>query len=573
MKLFPSRLFLFVLVTMVTLRAQDRIPFYEDFIEAGNLDEYLELAHRQLDEKPDAKESPRLALDLIMMGKATEDLKSVMRGTDLLLFDYLGTLPSLHFISSFDKGSPRLTQLLKVKLNEADLNDLNFSNTFADTLVLLNRIHGAELMNDPSLLLESYLVVEKSENRKLLDSLSEALDIIEKNSGRFSEIISLCRSESSVFKKLSELHQRKDFGTDFLVKFFTAQLSASEKKSPEFLDLMINSSLWGENKKPDLALHYLSTLPDELASLPKYQISTAFAHLIKGNHETSITLLKSISQAKINTDSPDTWNHLADSMQDGLEFRESRSSLFLQQLDKVYENWQREQDAFLIEGSWGPADSDHPIEFFIGVSKAKQSFEIHFHQNKQPFFLYKMTPENCHIFTPAGKYLLFTKDGAYPLPKIEVSRDIDAGSFNYSFNLNFGRKFEEFNQQICDNLDISYLSTIKGREVLLNHIIDRQGIWFSPPASSDQGTVFTLHKIDPVQKSITNKIEISPSGKLVSLTLGKLQITNFSSGSEDLLESLPKWPDSPKPTKKANFQLSTLIESIEELLEGNSSSL
>lgn len=572
MKLLSARLFLFVFSIAVTLRAQDRIPFYEDFIEAGNLEDYLELAHRHLDEKPDANESPRLALDLIMMGKATEDLKSVMRGTDLLLFDYLGSLPSLHFISSFDKGSPRLTQLLKVKLNEADLSDLNFSNSFADTLILLNRIHGAGLMNDPSLLLESYLVVEKSESRKLLNNLSDALDVIEKKPGKFSEIISLCRSDSSLFTKLSELHKRKNFETDFLVKFFTAQLTPSERKSPKFLELMINSSLWGENKKPDLALHYLSTLPDELASLPKYQVTTAFAHLIKGNSETSLTLLKSISQAKNNSEDPDTWNHLADSMGDGLEFRESRSSLFLQQLEKVYDNWQREQDAFLIEGFWQPNHSGNPIEFHIGVSNVRQSFEIQFHQNKKPFFLYKITPEKSHLFTPSGRHLLYVKEGAYPLPKIEISRDIDAGSFNYSFNLNFGREFQEFAQQISDNLDISYLSTTKGREVLLNHIIDRQGIWFSPPASSEQGTLFTLHKIDPIQKSITNKIEISPSGKLVSLALGKLQLSTFSSGTEDLLKSLPKWPESPKLTKEGNFQLSILIESIEELLKRNSSS-
>ena len=207
-------------------------------------------------------------------------------------------------------------------------------------------------------------------------------------------------------------------------------------------------------------------------------MTTAFAHLIKGNtnisHPTQIDL-----QAKNNTEDPNTWNHLADSMGDGLEFRESRSSLFLQQLEKVYDNWQREQDAFLIEGFWQPNHSANPIEFHIGVSNMRQSFEIQFHQNKKPFFLYKITPENSHLFTPSGRHLLYVKEGAYPLPKIEISRDIDAGSFNYSFNLNFGREFQEFAQQISDNLDISYLYD-KGREVLLNHIIDRQGIWFSP---------------------------------------------------------------------------------------------
>ena len=133
--------------------AEERIPFYEDYIEDGNLQQYLKLANQYLDEKPNSNEAPRLALDLMMMGKAAEDFNSVVRGTDLLLFDYLGTLPSLHFISSFDKGSPRLSQLLHIKLSEADLSDANFSSAYANTVILLARIHGPELMSDPYLLL------------------------------------------------------------------------------------------------------------------------------------------------------------------------------------------------------------------------------------------------------------------------------------------------------------------------------------------------------------------------------------------------------------------------------------
>ena len=111
---FPVRTFLFFSLLCNFLHADDRIPFYEEFIESGDLVGYLKLAHQFLDKNPEAKESPRLALDLMMMGKAAEDLKSIVRGTDLLLFEYLGSLPSLHFISSFDKGSNRLTQLLKL---------------------------------------------------------------------------------------------------------------------------------------------------------------------------------------------------------------------------------------------------------------------------------------------------------------------------------------------------------------------------------------------------------------------------------------------------------------------------
>ena len=93
---FLFRLLLCLSVPCFFCLAEERIPFYEDYIEDGNLQEYLKLANQYLDEKPNSNEAPRLALDLMMMGKAAEDFNSVVRGTDLLLFDYLGTLPSLH---------------------------------------------------------------------------------------------------------------------------------------------------------------------------------------------------------------------------------------------------------------------------------------------------------------------------------------------------------------------------------------------------------------------------------------------------------------------------------------------
>ncbi len=564
---FLVRLFVCVLGTLSTLRAEDRIPFYEDFIESGNLKEFIELAHNYLDENPDAKEAPRLALDLIMMGKASEDLKSVVRGTDLLLFQYLGTLPSLHFISSFDKGSPRLAQLLKVKLDEANLSDQNFSNSFADTIVLLNRIHGAQLMNDPSLLLSSYLVVQSSNNEQLLDDLSEALDMVEKNIPNYGALISLCRSEAVPLSKIAELHKITGLETDFVIKFFTSQLTPEQRKSPEFLEIMINSTLFGSNKKPELALSYLSSLPDESATLPKYQVCTAFAHLINGNSETSLSLLKSIAQNNGAGGNADPWREIADSMSDGTEFGESRKTLFLDQLQKLFASWQRENEIFVIEGSWNKEDSENGLIFKIGINKKAQSFEIHFQKNKKPFFSYKVVPENCQIITPSGKNILFTKPGAFPLPKIEVIRDTDAGSFNYSFNLNFGKSFDEFAQQVSENIDISYLSTPKGREVLLNHVIERQGLWFSPPASSDQGTVFTIHRIDPEEISRKYKIEISPAGKLISLSLGKLEISNFTMGSSDSSNLLPQWPESSELSKSDDFQLSILVESIGELIK------
>jgi len=557
-------LFYFGIISALA-QAQERIPFYEDFIEGGDLSGYLELAHRFLDEKPDSKEAPRVALDLIMMGKAAENLKSVVRGTDLLLFKYLGTLPSLHFISSFDKGSPRLNQLLKVKIAEADLNQKDFAQSFADAIVLLARIHGPELMADPSLLLRTYLIVTMSDNSRLLESLEKALDVTEEKNKDFGSLVSICRAENAPMEKITRLRQISHPEAEFYIKYFTNRLTNEEKKSKLFLESSIQSALFGVSPKADLSLTYLSNLPNDLSTSPKYQVYTAFAHLLRGNQESAISLLKTLCDS--NPNSSDTWIETARSLSDGTEFEGSRKALFLEQLEKLYEHWQKDADAFLIEGAWLHPNEKLILNFQIGVDKNKEKVVLHFQQNEKPFFSYQVSPNGSRIFTSSGKNISFITGGAYPLPKIEIIRDANTGSFNYSFNLNFGRKFEDFIKQANENLKVSYLGTSKGREVLLTHALEQKGIWFSPPASSDRGTVFTLNQIDPKASSKVYKTEIAGSGELAYLEFGKLRIKNFSQGPIELLNSLPDWPAAEPKKSESDLELSILIEAIGELIQ------
>jgi len=557
-------LFYFGIISALA-QAQERIPFYEDFIEGGDLSGYLELAHRFLDEKPDSKEAPRVALDLIMMGKAAENLKSVVRGTDLLLFKYLGTLPSLHFISSFDKGSPRLNQLLKVKIAEADLNQKDFAQSFADAIVLLARIHGPELMADPSLLLRTYLIVKMSDNSRLLESLEKALDVTEEKNKDFGSLVSICRAENAPMEKITRLRQISHPEAEFYIKYFTNRLTNEEKKSKLFLESSIQSALFGVSPKADLSLTYLSNLPNDLSTSPKYQVYTAFAHLLRGNQESAISLLKTLCDS--NPNSSDTWIETARSLSDGTEFEGSRKALFLEQLEKLYEHWQKDADAFLIEGAWLHPNEKLILNFQIGVDKNKEKVVLHFQQNEKPFFSYQVSSNGSRIFTSSGKNISFITGGAYPLPKIEIIRDANTGSFNYSFNLNFGRKFEDFIKQANENLKVSYLGTSKGREVLLTHALEQKGIWFSPPASSDRGTVFTLNQIDPKASSKVYKTEIAGSGELAYLEFGKLKINNFSQGPIELLNSLPNWPAAEPKKGESDLELSILIEAIGELIQ------
>ena len=119
-------------------------------------------------------------------------------------------------------------------------------------------------------------------------------------------------------------------------------------------------------------------------------------------------------------------------------------------------------------------------------------------------------------------------------------------------------------------MDISYLSTGTGREVLLNHLLQRKGLWLSPPASSDKGTVFTINKIDLQKVQQSYRLEISASGELISLNLGKLAISKFSLGNSILPGSLPDWPEKDKLIEQNEFELPILLDSIEMLMNATS---
>ena len=455
-------------------------------------------------------------------------------------------------------------------MNEADLSDQNFSNSYADTIILLARIHGPELMHDPSLLLSSYLIVQETDKEELKKSLSNALDVVEEKNEKFSPLIKICRSQETSLEKISKLHELSTQKTEFFIKFFTSRLSNEEKNSPAFLESMIDFSLFGVPPKPQLALSYLSSLPDKSSVLPKFQVSTALAHLLSGNSESAVTVLKTVSDPT--SENPTPWQELAQSLLDGTEFGASRRALFLEQLTKLYDRWQRETNAFLIEGSWNEEDPLKHFHFQIGVDKTKEQFEIHVLQKEKTVFSYRINPKNCMLFSSIGKNIKFASGGAFPLPQMEIQRDAQGGSFNYSFNLNFARSFDDFVRQISENMDISYIATPKGREVLLNHFFERKAMWLEPPASSDKGTVFTLKRIDPVSISQNYKVEISASGELVALHLGKLKITRFIQGEVEVLEKLFEWSEDLPQSKEEDFQLPILLETVGQLMKLASSS-
>ncbi len=74
----------------------DRIPFYEDYFQKSDLNGFIRAAKKFLEEKPQAAESPRVAMDFLMAAKVARNSQAVNEAISYLLFRYPSSLPTLH---------------------------------------------------------------------------------------------------------------------------------------------------------------------------------------------------------------------------------------------------------------------------------------------------------------------------------------------------------------------------------------------------------------------------------------------------------------------------------------------
>ena len=222
----------------------ERIPFYEDYIESGDLESYISKANEFLDANSASPMAPRIALDLLMMGKAAENVDAVIRGTDLLLFDYLGSLPCLHFFSTFDPGSKRLSELLKVKAEEGDLSSVEFAQSYAEAITLIARIQGPQVLADSELRIRSYLITALSDNQKLNQSIREAVEQLVEQKDKLAPLAKIILGDGGPIEKLRSLGGVSLNEAEFCRNYYISQISESERSSPEIDQLLIELKLF-----------------------------------------------------------------------------------------------------------------------------------------------------------------------------------------------------------------------------------------------------------------------------------------------------------------------------------------
>ena len=522
---------------------KSEFPFYEEYLKESNFRGFIEDTKNYLEKYPDAPQAPRLAYDMMMVGKAASDVNAVKKATSLLLFKHTKSLPTLNLISSFEKGSKRLTDLLKSKADEADLASKEFAVSFCRTLLFIARVQGPDLLKDKSLRIRTYLLALKAEAYEIISTAKKTMMVLEKDESNYGKTVKVVLNEKSNFEKIKELDSISGQDAEFCKLFFLAQLNEKEANSESMIVFKINQMVFKKNPQPLKALELIKNLPSKKKNSPEIKFITALCYQFSDQTEKAIDLLLDISSEKKH---PQKWQKGAKSYAEGLKFIQNRKSVFTDTIGRAIENFDKESDSLFLKVKFENSEKDSYL-LYIGSSRIEERFEIQVHANNGIRAAYLTKGNECSILAPDTKEIFsFASSGALPIPRFDIVRETETGMFSYNFNLNFGSSFSDFVEEGSDLLDNPYLGTPKGRDVLLSHIFQNKPIWLGPASNVEGGTSFSVTSFSNENNEFTSSsLTVDLAGNLKSLNLGGITLTDIQLGKVEVLKSMPQWPELP----------------------------
>jgi hypothetical protein len=535
--------FIFLLGSTCSGYAANRIPFYEDYLQESDLNGFLEEAANFLANSPESPLAPRIAMDYLMAGKAANLPEVVDKATDLLLFKYPQSLPSLQFISSFDSGSPRLSGLLVKKANQGDLGSKEFAVTYCKTLLLIARMKGPELFKDVPLRLRAYLLATLAEVEEIEKTAQISLQELAEKSAPIGQILKIIFSDQGTQEKIHSLSQVSGGDAKFCLSFYLSQLSPEEVNSEKMIIYQIKNDLFGNSPDTSKVRELISNLPPKTIASPSMIAFRAFSHHLDQEQTKAIQILENGAK---NTPDP-AWQESLQSYAGGITFMEDRMSALLGALGTAVDELSQDADCLAITTEWDSSAEDGrkvQNQILLGLSKAEQKIEIQYRKNNQLYMGYKSSESSSSILSPDSDQIYhFLSQGALPMPGVAINRDVVTGAFSYNFKLNFGSSFAKFLENGSSFLENPYIATTKGREVLWNHILGSKLIWLEATQSSEGGTTFPIRSISKEDSKVKlSSLTFDLEGNLKSTKIGKFSISSIQRGDASILTSLPAWP-------------------------------
>ena len=414
--------------------AQDESPFTR-ITRKSDLNGFLRQARTFLEEKPEASEAPRLAMDYLMAGKAARNIEAVNRATGYLLFKYQNSLPTLHLLSSFEKGSDKLKTILKTQAELADLSDKQFAAAYCRTLILIARAQDPELFKDSGIRLRAYLLATTAGVEEIQKIASQTLSKEADKGNAMSKVVKVVFSEDGLMKKIEALDKIQGDDARFCMKYYMSQLTESQLKSPEILTLQIKQGLFEKAGDMEKVFQAFESLPSGTVKLAKYQAFLGFAQHLDEKDEDAIKTLRNISTTSSDKTAA-LWGKTALAYADGLQSSENRKKLLLGALGKAIDRLGQESDAWLVEAKWqteGGEGKNAHYHAHLAISKSAESFEIQVRKDKEMVFAFRTDPKKASVIPPMGDVVI---SFASPVVPASIVRNVSDGSFN-NFNLSY----------------------------------------------------------------------------------------------------------------------------------------
>ena len=522
----------------------ERMPFYEDFLENSDLPGFLDEAKKFLEESPDAPEAPRIAMDYLIVGKAVSRPPAVDYATDLLMFRYPQSLPGLQFLSSFEKGSPRLLKLLALKAEQGNLGDKDFAVTYCRTLLFIARIQGPELLKDSSLRLRVFLLATLAGVDEIKNTALPSLEKLAETDSPLGNTLKIVFDDTSPLDKIEKLASLPGGDAKFCLAYYLAQLAPEQAESDKIKRVKINQILFGKTPDTTLVRELINSLPLEIRQSSYIQALLAFSHHLDEDTDKAIAIL---NDTKTKKESPSDWEKSVKSYADGLAFLENRKKLLVQAMGKAVDRLDADSTCMLIKAEWSEQDEPeiNDVNYLtIAIDKTKSRFEIQLRKNQEFVLGYKSDDKSSSILGPdSAKTFSFLSPGAYPVPRVGIVRDSATGSFNYNFNLTFAPSFNEFVEAGSTIIENPYIGTDKGREVFWSYTLGNKFIWLEPAKTANGGTSFPISSLSigattPLKSSLTFDLE----GNLKSARVGRFTLSSIKFGNSEILNEIPSWP-------------------------------
>jgi hypothetical protein len=550
-----------ILIISLSISAEEnRIPFYEDYLKDSNSEGFLKDAKEFLDEKPNAIEAPRLAFDYLMVAKVSREIKAINDAISKLLLNYPQSLPTLHFISSFEKDSKVLKNIFIDKATFGNLASKEFATAYCRALILVARIKGPQFLADTSLRLRAHLLAEKAGVEEIKESSAKGLSIEAKKNNGFANIAKIVLSEQNSIEKLNSLSKFSGKDAEFATAFYLAQLSKDEKQAEDVIAIQLKQALFGKPRNIEKAIQAIALLPPKVGKQADVQTFLGTAQRLDGNSDLAVKTL-----SKIPTDSKNKvmaeWGKTAQSFANGIQFEENRKKLLLEAIGYAIDQMYSDQDSLFTKLNWKKEDeTGNTIQTtaFIGISKKAKKLEIHVKKDKETLFAYRTDDGNSNLYSKdLNQSINFNAPGVFPVPQVNIKRDIETGGFEYNFNLNFSSTQDKMLDEGNQFFESPYMGTAKGREIFLSYLLNEKPIWLSPSQTIKGGTQFPLSLLDPEKPTPTTiVIKTDLSKNLTGLRVGSFSMDSLLFGNTEVLENLPSWPETKKfDAEKFDFPL------------------